>query len=189
LAPNCWKNSLTATPVHRDALGLKVSVIPVAAGFIYLARRRLCCEASRGEIVIINSDFKFPLLQKRNPRMTPPNVTARPPQQGVWALQLNAADNVAVALEEIAAGTTVTIGRTPGGAVTANEVVPAGHKIALAPLASGDLVIKYGVAIGYATAAVDAGEWVHTHNCRSRLDERSHTLDPHSGATTDTPYV
>jgi hypothetical protein len=121
--------------------------------------------------------------------MSQPNVTARPPEHCVRALQLNAADNVAVAIEEISAGTTAKIGGTPGDAVTANEVVPAGHKIALAPLATGDPVIKYGVAIGYAMAAIDAGEWVHTHNCRSRLDERSHTLDPHSGATTDTPYV
>jgi hypothetical protein len=104
-------------------------------------------------------------------------------------LQLNSADNVAVAIEEIAAGTTVTVGVTSGDALTAKEFVPSGHKIALAPLATGEAIIKYGVTIGYATAAIEPGCWVHTHNCRSRLDERSHTLDPQSGATTDTPYV
>jgi hypothetical protein len=104
-------------------------------------------------------------------------------------LQLNAADNVAVALEELPAGTGVTVSGVERELVTAKENVPSGHKIALARLEIGDAVIKFGVAIGYATAAIDAGGWVHTHNCRSRLDERSHTLDPYSGATTDTPYV
>ncbi len=73
--------------------------------------------------------------------------------------------------------------------IQANEAVTHGHKIALLPIAAGDPIIKYGVTIGFATAPIAAGTWVHTHNCRSAIDERSHTLDPYSGAPTDTQYT
>ena len=49
-------------------------------------------------------------------------------------------------------------------------------------------VVKFGVRIGHATAAIRAGDWVHLHNCASDVDERSGTLDLHTGATTDTKY-
>ena len=52
-----------------------------------------------------------------------------------------------------------------------NETVPAGHKQALRDIAEGDFVIKYGQIIGRATQNIKAGEWVHTHNVRSHLDE------------------
>ena len=44
----------------------------------------------------------------------------------------------------------------------------AGHKLAVKPIAAGDLVIKNGFPIGVATAAIAPGEHVHTHNLRSR---------------------
>ena len=49
-----------------------------------------------------------------------------------------------------------------------------------------EAVIKYGVRIGHATQPVARGAWVHLHNLASDLDERSGTLDLHSGAPTDT---
>ncbi|MBQ3529398.1 MAG: altronate dehydratase [Oscillospiraceae bacterium] len=52
-----------------------------------------------------------------------------------------------------------------------NDTIPAGHKIALRDIAQGDFVIKYGQIIGRATQDIKAGEWVHTHNLRSHLDE------------------
>ena len=39
------------------------------------------------------------------------------------------------------------------------------------PIACGEYVIKYGEIIGKATADISAGEWVHTHNVKSHLDE------------------
>src|SRR5262245_844503 len=42
--------------------------------------------------------------------------------------------------------------------------VPAGHKLARRDLPAGALVHKYGQVIGVTTAAVRAGEHVHTHN-------------------------
>jgi hypothetical protein len=104
-------------------------------------------------------------------------------------LQLHANDNVVVALDEIAAGPVAVIGGSQPSTVVAAEVVQRGHKLALRDLSEGDAVLKYGVLIGFATEPIAAGAWVHTHNCRSGLDERSHTLDRHTGAPTDTEYV
>ena len=49
--------------------------------------------------------------------------------------------------------------------------IPAGHKYALRAIEAGEYVIKYGEIIGKATQAISAGEWVHTHNVKSHLDE------------------
>ena len=53
-------------------------------------------------------------------------------------------------------------------AVTLAEDVPFGHKVALVAHESGDPVRKYGEIVGEASTAIEAGEWVHTHNCHSR---------------------
>ncbi len=56
--------------------------------------------------------------------------------------------------------------------------VPAGHKIALCDIAKGDYVIKYGAPIGRASTDIKCGEWVHSHNLISHLDESaSYTYD------------
>ncbi|MEM7464688.1 MAG: UxaA family hydrolase [Pseudomonadota bacterium] len=44
------------------------------------------------------------------------------------------------------------------------EDVPLGHKIALRDIGQGDLVFKYGHAIGAATQHIIAGQHVHLHN-------------------------
>ena len=49
--------------------------------------------------------------------------------------------------------------------------IPAGHKFALRDIAEGETVIKYGEIIGRAKTAIKKGEWVHTHNVKSHLDE------------------
>jgi len=75
-------------------------------------------------------------------------------------------DNVAVALRPIAAGERIEI---DGLAVVAGQDVPPGHKIALAALEPDQQIIKYGVAIGLATAPVSPGDWVHSHNLHTAL--------------------
>jgi altronate dehydratase small subunit len=104
------------------------------------------------------------------------------------ALLLHPNDDVAVALCDVKPGPIEILG-TDCGSIVAVEEVCQGHKIAVRPIAAGDAITKYGVAIGFATSPIAAGAWVHTHNCRSGLDERSHTLELHSGAPTDTKYV
>ena len=65
---------------------------------------------------------------------------------------INPQDNVGVCLKE-------------------NGSIPAGHKYALSDIKKGETVIKYGQIIGRATVDINKGEWVHTHNVKSHLDE------------------
>lgn len=83
-------------------------------------------------------------------------------------IKINENDNVAVALEVIPENTTVSVGETE---VTTTMEIPAGHKFALADIAEGTPVIKYGFRIGIATAAVKKGEWIHTHNLKTGLGD------------------
>ena len=59
-----------------------------------------------------------------------------------------------------------------GVCLDGTEKIPAGHKYALRPIASGEYVVKYGEIIGRATEDINVGEWVHTHNVKSHLDEK-----------------
>ena len=58
-----------------------------------------------------------------------------------------------------------------GVRLIATDKIPAGHKFALRDIAKGEYVIKYGEIIGRATENIKKGEWVHTHNVKSHLDE------------------
>ncbi len=49
--------------------------------------------------------------------------------------------------------------------------IPAGHKFALRDIPKGEYVIKYGEIIGRASQNITKGEWVHTHNVQSHLNE------------------
>lgn len=77
------------------------------------------------------------------------------------AIQLNAADNVAIARVPIAAGAEL---RVDGRPVTALDAVPAGHKIALRAIRAGENIVRYGQVMGRASVHIDAGRHVHTHN-------------------------
>lgn len=74
---------------------------------------------------------------------------------------IDAADNVGIVAEETRPGDEVCFGELK---VTALDGIKAPHKIALRDLKEGERVIKYGQAIGYATAPIRAGQWVHVHN-------------------------
>lgn len=88
------------------------------------------------------------------------------------SIRIHPLDNVAVALTDLHAGETVA-------GITLREDVPAGHKVALAPLHPGDKVIKYGFPIGHATVEVAPGSWLHTHNVRTDLsDTLTYTYTP-----------
>src|SRR5215470_2091350 len=74
-------------------------------------------------------------------------------------IRLSAADNVVVARADILPSTEI-----PGERVTSCGHVPAGHKLATAPVAAGEPVRKYNQIIGFATCAIGPGDHVHTHN-------------------------
>lgn len=72
-------------------------------------------------------------------------------------LRLSPNDNVVVAIDQIAPGDSAA------GAV-ATERVPRGHKMAVASIAPNEPVRKYGQIIGFASKAIEPGQWVHDHN-------------------------
>ncbi|MBU2485185.1 MAG: altronate dehydratase family protein [Alphaproteobacteria bacterium] len=74
-------------------------------------------------------------------------------------IRLNAADNVIIALKDLAGGAIV-----PGLDVPLAEAIARGHKIATRPIAQGEKVLRYGQTIGIATLAIAPGDHVHVHN-------------------------
>ena len=91
-------------------------------------------------------------------------------------IRIHPADNVAVALCPIPAGTRLSL---EGRAVQMREDIPQGHKLALAQIAAGENIIKYGYPIGHAASDIPPGAWVHTHNVRTNLSgEVEYTYAP-----------
>jgi altronate dehydratase small subunit len=122
-----------------------------------------------------------PRIEKNNAL---PHFMSRMPSR---AFQLHASDNVATLIDDAQPGPVQCVGEvsTPNP-VLATEPINRGHKIALADLPAGAAVLKFGVRIGHTTQPVARGAWVHLHNLASDLDERSSSLELHSGAPTDT---
>ena len=71
-------------------------------------------------------------------------------------IKLNPRDNVAIVVNDLGlpAGS-----RFPDG-LTLKDFVPQGHKTALAAIAEGEAIRRYGEIIGYAKAAIEPGQWV-----------------------------
>jgi altronate hydrolase len=67
-------------------------------------------------------------------------------------LQINSKDNVAINLDN-------------------NSSIKVGHKVATKDILKGEYIIKYGVIIARAKSDIKKGEWVHSHNIESHLDE------------------
>jgi altronate hydrolase len=82
-------------------------------------------------------------------------------------IQINEQDNVAVAMAPIAQGETVELGAYR---VIAREDIDKGHKIAFRDINTGENIIKYGFPIGHATAPIQAGDYIHTHNIKTNLE-------------------
>jgi altronate dehydratase small subunit len=104
------------------------------------------------------------------------------------AFQINASDNVATLLLPAPPGLVTIRGAAGELQIIALEAIEHGHKIAVAAIAEGESIIKFGVVIGVATCSISQGEWVHLHNCGSRLDERSNAFDVHTGVPEDVRY-
>ena len=70
-------------------------------------------------------------------------------------IRVNDADNVAVAIRDIPAGTETDAG------LTLLQDIPQAHKAALEDIPAGSPVIRYGVILGYAKEAIKKGEWIN----------------------------
>ena len=95
-------------------------------------------------------------------------------------IQINQKDNVAVALRELAEGSSLQVA---GTTLQIREAVPRGHKIALKDISEGEEIIKYGNRIGIARCAIPKGSWVHVHNIRTGLgDLNTYSYTPDTGS-------
>ena len=74
-------------------------------------------------------------------------------------IRLHPQDNVVIARATLLPGVAVAEG------VAAAERIPAGHKVAVRPIAQGEAVRRYGQIIGFATAPIEPGRHVHVQNC------------------------
>ncbi|MBJ2067988.1 UxaA family hydrolase [Serratia odorifera] len=83
-------------------------------------------------------------------------------------IKIHSLDNVAVALQDLDAGETLT---QEAIALTLPQPVVRGHKFALVPIAAGEMIIKYGLPIGHALTAIAPGEHIHSQNAKTNLSE------------------
>ncbi len=103
------------------------------------------------------------------------------------AIRINSADVVAVALEPLAKGTSVTLeamDNVPEVTVTLQEDITAGHKFAIKDIKKDEPIIKYGYPIGAAKEDISTGKHVHVHNIHTLLtDNGSYTYNETSAKT------
>jgi altronate hydrolase len=94
-------------------------------------------------------------------------------------LQLDARDNVLVALTTLEAGKAVQYGphSSPASCMVTEEI-PAKHKMALANLEPGDLIYLYGMVVGEVVEAIGRGGRVTTRNIRHRAGDYSVEREP-----------
>jgi len=78
---------------------------------------------------------------------------------------MNPDDNCVTALDDISKGSQIQIRER---SIVINHNISLGHKIALEDIRKGDMVKKYGQAIGFATKDIKKGDWIHTHNLTSQ---------------------
>jgi len=75
---------------------------------------------------------------------------------------IDEADDVLTVLQESLPETQLTL--KDGRIITLVDKVPPNHKVALHDIPQGQVVLRYGAPIGYATKPIRTGEWVHIHN-------------------------
>jgi len=85
------------------------------------------------------------------------NIQNKPPHETPRRIQVHGTDNVAIVVNALGlpAGTAF-----PDG-LTLNHFVPQGHKVALADIADGGDIIRYGEVIGTARGPIKRGDWVN----------------------------
>ncbi len=84
------------------------------------------------------------------------------------AIKIHAKDNVAVALQPLKQGDTLTLGSS---SVTLKEDIEQGHKFALCDIPEATNIIKYGTVIGHTIKDVAAGCHVHVENIKTNLGD------------------
>jgi galactarate dehydratase len=88
------------------------------------------------------------------------NIRQQTPHEAPRRIQVSPADNVAIIVNGLGlpAGT-----EFPDGLVL-NHFVPQGHKVALADIANGTVIIRYNEVIGTAKGDIRRGDWINEDN-------------------------
>ncbi|SNT08830.1 altronate hydrolase [Noviherbaspirillum humi] len=84
-------------------------------------------------------------------------------------IRLHPGDNVVVARTDIGIGTEV-----PQENFVCRSQIPAGYKIAAAPIRRGEPIRKYNVVVGFAAIDIAPGYLVHSHNTEFREFDRDY---------------
>jgi altronate hydrolase len=105
------------------------------------------------------------------------------------ALRVDPRDGVATLLHDALAGEVVTLGEgSDGDTLVLSADVGRGQKVALAPIAAGEPVVKYGFPIGTATQSIAPGAHVHSHNLKTSLEGTlAYRFDPVDTASAPSP--
>ncbi|MEA4876240.1 altronate dehydratase family protein [Anaerorhabdus sp.] len=83
-------------------------------------------------------------------------------------IKINASDNVIVIVDNVKKDEVIEV---DSQSIQILQDTTLGHKIAFKNINENENIIKYGENIGVATTAIKTGEWVHTHNCKTVLNE------------------
>jgi len=81
------------------------------------------------------------------------------------AIKIDKKDDVLVALHDLKKGQVIN-------GITLLDDIPQAHKFAIHDMKKGELVHKYGEVIGQLTKDVKAGNWIHSFNMVTTLNER-----------------
>jgi arabinonate dehydratase len=81
---------------------------------------------------------------------------------GQVAVHLHPQDDVAIAKVPVSPGAVLQRDNAPE--VPIRHFIPSGHKIALRSLSVGEPIRRYGQIIGFATAPIETGDHIHSHN-------------------------
>lgn len=76
-------------------------------------------------------------------------------------IHLHESDNIAIARVQLAVGQTI---QAAGHAITLEDPIPMGHKVAIRPIAAGEAILRYGQVMGRAKVRIEPGRHLHTHN-------------------------
>lgn len=87
----------------------------------------------------------------------------------VNAVVIHNDDSVAISIEKIAKGETVSFKTLAGENISFEGLddIPMYHKVALKDIKKGEPILKYGEHIGQASQDIKKGNHVHEHNVES----------------------
>ena len=78
------------------------------------------------------------------------------------SIHLHSTDNIAVARVSLAPGQRLRLDSVPP--VDVRDNIPAGHKVAVRRIGTGEAITRYGQVIGRAKVNIEPGSHVHVHN-------------------------